>query len=162
MINPQLLLVDATLTTIVFSGFVVGTLLWKPRLWLQDFPPDIQAMIPPKTEQEERLTRVIAVPFFITLFGTLSFAAYHYGNANGFWALWLHVYLVWQAANLFDLIVIDWGGTLLIDPMNPPLPGTEGAKGYRDFTFHFVGFLKGSMMGTVLALFIAGAMWFVI
>ncbi len=50
--------------------------------------------------------------------------------------------------NVFDLAVIDWCGTLLIDPMNPPLAGTEGAKGYRDFMFHFIGFLKGSCEGS--------------
>ena len=64
--------------------------------------------------------------------------------------------------NVFDLAVIDWCGTLLIDPMNPPLADTEGAKGYRDFMFHFIGFLKGSVRGVVLALVVVGVMWFII
>ena len=119
-------------------------------------------MLPPKTAEEKRLTKVIAVPFFSLLFGSLAFAAFRYGNSQGFWAMWLHVYLVWQVVNLFDLVVIDWCGTLLIDPMNPPFPETKGAKGYRDFMFHFVAFLKGSVMGIFLSLIITGVMWFII
>ena len=90
-------------------------------------------MLPPKTDEEKRLTRLIAVPFFVILFGGLGLTAARYGTANGFGAMILHVYLVWQIVNLIDLVVIDWGGMMLVDPQHPPFPGTEGAKGYRDF-----------------------------
>lgn len=159
MLNTELLLIDGTVLTLVFSVFVVGTILWKPRIWLQDFPADIQALIPPKTDEEKRLTVLFAVPFFIILFGGLGLSAARYGTEEGFAALALHIYLVWQMVNLFDLVVIDWGGMMLVDPQNPPLPGTEGAKGYRDFAFHFIGFIKGSVMGVVLALITAGIVW---
>lgn len=162
MINYKLLLTDGTLLTLIFTVFVVGTLRWKPRLWLQDFPADIQAMIPPKTQHEKRQTVMLAIPFFVILFGGLGWTAVRYGTEYGpLWTM-IHIYLIWQIINLFDLIVIDWFGMLLINPQNPPLPNTAGAKGYRDFTFHFVGYIKGSIMGLAIAPIIATVVWSVI
>lgn len=159
MLNSQLLLTDGIILTIIFSVFVIGSLLWKPRLWMHDFPADIQAMMPPKTDSEKHQTILLAIPFFILLFGGLGFTAIRYGTGNGLLAMALHIYLVWELVNLFDLVVLDWGGMMLIDPQNPPLAGTAGAKGYRDFTFHLIGFIKGSVMGIVFALIIAGAIF---
>lgn len=159
MLNIQLLLIDGGILTIVFSVFVIGSIIWKPRLWLQDFPADIQAMLPPKTEIEKRQSIMLAIPFFIVLFGGLGLSAVRYGTENGFLAMAFHIYLVWQIVNLVDLVVIDWGGMMLIDPQNPPLAGTAGAKGYRDFKFHFIGFIKGSLMGIVFALIVVGVVF---
>lgn len=159
-INFRLLLIDGTILIAIFTVFVVGTLVWKPRLWLQDFPADIQALVPTKTASEKRLTTWIAIPFFTVLMGGLAVTAMRYGTANGFGALLFHIYLVWQMINLFDLIIIDWLGMQLVDPQNPPLPGTENAKGYRDYWFHFIGFLKGSALGFAVVLLIGGIVWF--
>jgi len=39
----------------------------------------------------------------------------------------------------------------MVDLDNPPIPGTAGAEGYRNYLFHFVGFLKGTAMGVPFA-----------
>ncbi len=159
MINSSLLLIDGTILTIIFSVFVISGFLWNPRIWIHSFPADIQALAPPKTDQEKRWTVMFALPFFIFIFGGLTVTAIRYGSDNGFWGLLLHTYLIWQIVSLFDLVLLDWGSMLLIDPQNPPCPGTEGAKGYRDFAHHFFGFLKGSVMGAVVITIICGAVW---
>jgi hypothetical protein len=45
------------------------------------------------------------------------------------------------------------------------LPGTEGMAGYRDYRFHFLGFLKGLRFNTVVGLLIAvvwtGIQWII-
>lgn len=159
MINLSQLLAHGLILSIMFSVFVISTLVWKPRLWLQDFPADIQALIPPKTQIEKRQTLWLGAAFVVILFGGLGAAAVDYGSDHGIFGMFIHVYLVWQIVNLIDLIVIDWGGMHLVDPNNPPFPGTEGAKGYRDYRFHFVGFVKGSLMGVVLAAVITLITW---
>jgi hypothetical protein len=45
--------------------------------------------------------------------------------------------------NLFDLLILDWLLFCTIQPRMMVLPGTQGMAGYRDYRFHFVGFLKG-------------------
>ena len=159
MINLSLILLDATILTVVFTTFVLGSLLWKPRLWMHDFPPDIQVLMPPKTHSEKRQTLLIALPFFVMVFGGLGLTAARYGSSNGFFWMALHTYFVWQVVNIFDLLIIDFCGMQAVDPSNPPFPGTENAKGYRDYRFHFIGFLKGSVMGVGLAALIAGVTW---
>ena len=162
MINTQLLLIDGAVLTAVFAVFVVGTLLWRPRLWLQDLPDDLQALIPPQTPSERRLMIGLAIPWFAVLLAILMATASRYGSEQGYWAMLLHVYLVWQMTNLFDLIVIDWFGMRLIDPEKPPFPGTEGAQGYRNYWFHFVGFLKGSLIGIPVAFLTTTVVWFLV
>lgn len=156
MIDVSLVLTHGLLMSLVFSVFVIGTLIWKPRLWLQDFPADLQAAIPPKTDAEKRQTMWIGFVFFAMLFGGLILVALQYQGSNQIIGMFIHVYLVWQIVNMVDLIIIDWCGMQLVDPDNPPFPGTEGAKGYRDYRFHFVGFIKGSIMGLVLSAIVSG------
>jgi len=58
--------------------------------------------------------------------------------------------------NTFDLIILDWLLFCTVQPKLMVLPGTEGMPGYRDYRFHFIGFLKGlifcMMGGLVIAL----------
>lgn len=149
------LLLDSIIVILAFSVFVVGTLVWKPRLWIQDFPADLQAMLGPKTAEEKRLTALIALPFFALFFGLPLLLGWDLKTTMGsdfsFVMAWLYGYGMFFIVNLWDLVVIDWIGTSLVDPQNPPFPGTEGAAGYRDYAFHFRGFLKGCAMGIVFA-----------
>jgi hypothetical protein len=159
MLPLQPFLIDLLILIVVFSAFVVGTLLWKPRIWLHDFPADIQAQAAPKTAAEKRLTTLIGVPFILLFFGLPLLLAWDLKAIMGadfsFWAAWLYAYALFIGVNLWDLIVLDWGGFALIDPQRPPFPGTEGAAGWRDYAFHFYGFLKGSVIGLVFATFVA-------
>lgn len=159
MINVSLLLGDGLILCIIFCVIVGGSLWWNPRLWLQDFPPDIKAAIPPKTPQEQRQTVLLGLIFLPAFFGGLAWTGMRYGTDNGFLWLVVHVYLMFQIVALFDLIVIDWMGMYIVDPENPPYPGTEGAKGYRDFLFHFKGHLRGSIMALIFAPVISGIVW---
>ena len=62
--------------------------------------------------------------------------------------------------NIFDLIILDWLLFCTIQPRLMVLPGTEGMPGYRDYRFHFIGFLKGLGFCAVGALLIA-VLWMV-
>lgn len=154
------LFIDLAILIAVFTVFVVGTVLWKPRIWLHDFPADIQAMAPPKTAEEKRLTKLVAVPFIIIFLGLPIVLALDLKTVLGanfsFLTAWLYGYVLYFGVNLWDLVALDWPGFALIDPQNPPIPGTAGAAGYRDYAFHFYGFLKGSVMSVVFAAFFAG------
>lgn len=158
------LFIDLTILITFFTVFVVGTLRWKPRLWLQDFPADIQAMAGPKTPAEKRLTQVIGIPFILLFFGLPLLLSWDLkammGTGFSFLSAWLYGYALFFSVNLWDLVVIDWLGSLLVDPQNPPIAGTEGAKGYRDYAFHFKAFLKGCALGLVYATFFAAVITF--
>ena len=44
----------------------------------------------------------------------------------------------------WDLVLIDWPYAYFVDPSRPPIPGTAGALGYKDYGFHARAFLKAS------------------
>ncbi|MEM9532128.1 MAG: hypothetical protein AAGA23_14540 [Pseudomonadota bacterium] len=48
---------------------------------------------------------------------------------------------------------------MLVNPSQPPIPGTENAAGYRDFTFHAMKSLNGVVLGAPFALAAAGIAW---
>jgi hypothetical protein len=155
------ILIDGLLLTAAFSVVVLPSLWFRPRLWLHDFPADIQARVPPKSASEQQQTRVLGVIFFAVLlsvqFALIARLQADLGAALTPVGILLYVYGVFFIVNLIDLVVIDWGGFTLIDPQNPPLPGTEGAAGWRDYAFHWRGFLKGLLIGVGYALVITAA-----
>jgi hypothetical protein len=58
--------------------------------------------------------------------------------------------------NTFDLIILDWLFFCTIQPRSMVLPGTEGMAGYRNYHFHWIGFLKGLGFTSAGSLFLAG------
>ena len=151
---------DLVIFTAVFTIIVLGSLRWKPRIWLHDFPADIQALAAPKTAGEKRLTTLFGVPFIVLFFGLPLLIMWdlksRLGADFGFLSAWLYAYALFFGINLWDLVALDWIGMSLVDPQNPPFPGTEGAAGWRNYAFHFYGFLKGCVIGLVFATFEAG------
>jgi hypothetical protein len=153
-------LTDSLIIIIYATAYIVITIRWKPRMWLHDFPADIQQMAAPKTDEEKRLTMLFGAPFLVIFFGLMIAAGWRFKQATGaefsFGGAWIYLYALFMGFNLWDLVILDWIGTTLIDPQNPPVAGTEGAAGWRDYAFHFRGFLKGCVIGLVLATIIAG------
>jgi hypothetical protein len=127
-------------------------------MFVGDYPPDIRQKYGPMSPRAARLRPFVAALFFITvlvipLFG-LNASRLQWGNipfipAFTFSAVALLVF------NIYDLIILDWLFLCTIQPRLMVLPGTEGMPGYRDYRFHFIGFLKGMGFCTVGALVIA-------
>ncbi len=152
-------LLDLLIATVVFTILVVGSLRWKPRIWLHDLPADIQALAAPKTAAEKRLTMIFGVPLIILFLGLPLLLTWglkaRLGADFSFFSAWIYVYGLFFGVNLWDLVVLDWIGMSLVDPQHPPIAGTEGAAGWRNYAFHFYGFLKGCALGLVFATFAA-------
>ena len=145
------ILTEGVLVSIPFSLVVWASFLTRPRLWLHSLPADIQAMAPGKTLPERRLTALMGSILLTIFFGlpialTARLDAETPGGLSFAQAL-THLYGVWSVVNLWDLILIDWPYAYFVDPDRPPIPGTAGARGYKDYGFHFRSFLKASIFG---------------
>src|SRR5690606_6274766 len=142
--NPMLslttTLVHGLLICIPFSLFVSVTFSQWPRLWLHSLPPDIQRLAGPNTAAEQRKTRFLLFPFLLIRPGrsiASAFLAAHAARVDlSFIGVTIHIYGIWIVVHLWDLLIIDFGYALLMDPKSPPIAGTAGAKGYKDFRFH--------------------------
>ena len=128
-----------------------------PHVFLHDYPKELQeAIILPEFKNKRpaivfltaSMTLIVAFLFWSPIY------TFHSTDA-GFGAVFLHVWIVAMCWNLFDLLIMDWLIFCTCRPSFIVLPGSEGHKAYRDYLFHFVGFLKGSVISTVGALLVA-------
>lgn len=131
----------------------------NPEIWVGDYPPDIKARYTPVRSDTQHHKRLAALAFIIVLVGVLALSIQQLNHLIGsltFWSVFLSSFTTLLVFNIFDLLVLDW---LLFNTLQPKmiiLPGTEGMAGYKDYAFHFYGFLKGLVFCLVGALICAG------
>lgn len=156
-------LTDGAIACVPFTLVVWSSFLLKPRVWLHALPADIQAMAPPKTAAERRATIWLGVLVLSCFFGVPAILTWRLhsqvpgGLSLG--AATVHLYAVWMIVNVWDLLAIDWPYAYLVNPDQPPIPGTEGARGYKDYGFHAKAFVKASVFGVAIIAPVASAIW---
>lgn len=137
-------------------------LLWlvgrNPRYMMQDYPPEIAAGIPPQTAEEKREGIRCGLPFLIILIGFPLVAGllFIFLGPISFMELWLRIFFLMLSFNLVDLVILDWMIFCCLTPHFMVLPGTQGHPGYKNYFFHFVGFLKGLLFVSIGSLVVAG------
>jgi hypothetical protein len=150
--------------SLVLTAIVIFSGLFAPDMWASKYPLEIRLRFGIMSPRAARLRPFVAVVFFISvliipilgLFTLQAEVGYiPFLPALAFSAIVLLVF------NVFDLIVLDWLIFCTIQPHAIVLPGTEGMPGYRDYRFHFIGFLKGFGFCAVGALFIA-VLWMIV
>jgi hypothetical protein len=156
---PQLI-IHALIYIALASLLLLGLVLYNPRLMLQDYPPAIKATVPPKTERENKLSTWLGLPFLLVLLVYPVYATFLYqsrsGGQAGFLSLWLYAFLIAFAFNVWDWLVLDWLVFCTITPKQFVIPGSEGHPAYKDYAFHFRGFLVGTVFSAALGLIVAG------
>jgi hypothetical protein len=159
MINLTKILLDGIILSVLASGTILAILRFNPRLFLQDYPAEIQNQVPPKTEKEKHQALLVGIPFLIILIAipflsTLSLAKL--GGEERFSFLFINAFGVAFLFNLVDCLVLDWLIFCLITPDFLVIPGTKGMQAYKDYRFHFRAFLIGTALSIIAGLGIAG------
>lgn len=152
------ILIDGLIISVVVNAIILGAMLLNPRIMLSDYPPEIQAHVPPMTKPEKQQQAVLGV-FFIgaTLVG-LFYSNWQLVGRSGevaFLPLFLNTYFVFVFCNLWDLLVLDYFVLIVLKPKALFVDGIEQYAHYNNFTYHFRGFLKGLIIGLVLSLIVS-------
>ncbi|MFO7583477.1 MAG: hypothetical protein R6W69_02010 [Anaerolineales bacterium] len=159
MIDFSQLAIDALIYIALATLTLMGLVLYNPRLMLQDYPPAIKAIVPPKTEAEKRQSILLGVPFLLNLLA-LPFVFTLRLEQTSFLGLFLYAFsLVW-AFNIWDWLVLDWLLFCAITPKFFVIPGSEGHPAYKDYGFHFRGFLIGTFFSLAMGLIVATVVYF--
>jgi hypothetical protein len=140
---------------VAVSAVLVMIGLRNPRVMLQDYPKDVQAAVPPKTEAEKRETVWWAILLVTLFFGAplgAAIALKLQQPDSGFPEAALTALAVLVVFNLWDWLIVDWLIFCTITPRFMVIPGTEGLAGYRDYGLHFRGFLIGIALSLVASL----------
>lgn len=128
-------------------------------MFVDDYPADIQQKYGSMSPRAARLRPYVAALFFLTtlVIPTIGlFALRGRLPAISFWPAFVFSFITLLVFNAFDLIILDWLFFCTIQPRVMVLPGTEGMAGYRNYRFHFTGFLKGLGFSLAGGLIIAG------
>ena len=141
----------------VLCVLLLGLLWTNPEILLNDYPPDIRKKHGPMSERSKRQRVPVAIVIGAVALGivTASFSAVR-ANGGGkipFLTAFVHLFVMFSVFNVVDLLLLDWL-LVAIGPSLLVLPGTEGSAGYKDYWFHFRGFL----IGAVLIFFASGLM----
>ncbi|WP_320164234.1 hypothetical protein [uncultured Trichococcus sp.] len=147
-------IVDGFIWSLLWAA-VISLTVWKaPQQLVHDYPKEIQALVvlPPINK---KVYRWIIVPALVILVGYLFISVIAtYGAAEvAFWVPMLHIFIMCMVWNSVDLLVMDWLIFCTIQPEFMILPGTKGHPAYKDYYFHFRGFLIGcaySVIGGVV------------
>lgn len=162
MFDWQLLFSNALIYGLVLSlvltllTVISGTIALD--MFVDDYPPDIKKKYGPMSPRAARLRPYIATLLFITVLVVPTiglFALQAEIDSVPFLPAVIFSGIALLVFNTFDLIILDWLFFCTIQPRSMVLPGTEGMAAYRDYRFHFIGFLKGLGFTVVGSLLIA-------
>ena len=151
-------LLDGFIFSVLMGLMITIIELINPRLELHNYPLAIRNTVPPKTEEEQKKFRTLAVPMLsillIYLVGTIvqAYSAWE----TGYLIILMHSFTVIMFWNIFDLLVMDWLIFCTITPKYLIIPGTEGDTAYKDYNYHINGSLgKGLIFAAIAAIAIS-------
>jgi hypothetical protein len=157
IITTDWFILHSVLYCILFCLCLVPIGLVNPRMMLQDYPKEIIALVPPKTDMEKRQGIYFAAPLLIIMIGYPALVSWYYApRPFHFMELFMIMWGMMLVMNIFDLLVLDWMMFCTITPRFIMLKGTEGSPGYKNYLFHFVGFLKGVVITGLISGLSAG------
>lgn len=143
----------------LLSAMILGTMRWNPGIWAHDYPPDIKEKFGPTDARTKRQATIVAVPFFLIVFGSIIGSNLRLKRQNGgrlsLKAAYANAFGLIFSGWLFDLTILDWLIFVTITPDIVVLPGTESMAGYDDYLFHLREHLRALPMLAVLALVFA-------
>lgn len=133
-------------------------------MFVDDYPPEIKQKHGPMSPRAARLRPYVATLLFIPILVVPMVGLFRLRTdieSVSFLSAFVLSGITLLVFNLFDLLILDWLFFCTIQPRSMVLPGTEGMAAYRDYRFHFIGFLKGLGFTVVSSLIIA-VLWTVI
>lgn len=150
----------------LLSALIIGTLAWRPMIWLDDAPAEVRAAVGPMSDQDRRAKRWTGVAFFVIIAGVCGAAmvalARLGGGAVTIIDAALSFFIIFLTFNLVDLILLDW---LVVEAWRPGFirfPGATQAMSFGGYAYHFRGFLIGigfCFAGSLLFATIAVIIW---
>ena len=164
MLKADKALIEGLIFAIAMCGWIAVILKVNPRYEMKSYPKEILDTIPAQTKEEKKGFMRMALPALLLFFAIviICMQSDYAGTDASFITLLLHAFIVLQIWNLFDLFVFDWIIFCTVNPKFMIIPGTEGNPGYKNYRYHFEGFLKGLLITATGALLIAGIVFMLV
>lgn len=154
------LLMVGSASLVVPTLVLLTCLRWGWTAFAEDFPEDVQALLPEPTRAEVVRGRVLGPIFLLSLLAVLVTTTATWEPArDGFLAAWSMALGVTVLFCLVDLVIVDWVVVCTWRPSWVTPRGTETAAGWDDYGFHLRAQLapKGLAVLMILPLVLAAA-----
>ena len=142
---------------IIYVYIIVKCFPWQ---MLHDYPKDIQeaATLKEPTEQQNTKSKLFSAIGSLVIFGAIILfgIAQFRLERTSIWNLCGFIFIIAMMWNVIDLLVMDWLIICTITPKWVVIEGTDGCKGYKDYWYHFKGFLIGCLYTTLMAVIFTG------
>lgn len=161
----MLLAIESVIACIIFAAVILPTQYKDPVKYIMSYPPEIRKRVESlsqyknsikSTEKGHIVKKLIAVAVFIVLLAAVAY----FSGARNFQTAFLHVFILFFAVNLFDVLVLDIG--VFCHSKKLRIAGTEDMdREYKNYLFHVKGAMKGIVLGIVISLFSASIVYIV-
>lgn len=152
----MILFIECVVACVLFTLIILPAQYKDPMVMIMSYPPAIIKRVEQlpqykdKIKQREKLHITKKIGGLILFVILLSVVAYFSGCRN-FAAAFFHVFMLFFAINIYDLVVLDWG--IFCHSKKLRIPGTEDMeKEYRNPWIHLKGAVIGTMLGSVVGL----------
>lgn len=149
----QMVIVGISMSFIL-SIMILGSTYYNPRLWLNDYPKDIQKVVLPKSINEK--TNVLFRNYLQYYSLRNAFSFYIYTTSPWkiivYWGLFTYF---WDCNDFqFSRFINNRLAYILLDYSRfVVIPSTEEMKGYKDYKFHLRGAIAGTPFLAIVSLF---------
>ncbi len=161
---------DAIIKGLIWSAlwiiYVYVIVTKYPWQMLHEYPKDIQkaSTLPKPTTEQKKNAKLFGAIGSLVIFGALiTFGLIRFaGSRESYWKALLYIFIIAMIWNIADLLIMDWLIICRITPKWVVIPGTEGCSGYKDYFFHFKGFLLGCIYTAIMSLLISGVCYLIL
>ena len=153
----MILFIECIIACVWFTLIILPAQYKDPIKLIMSYPPEIIKRVEELPQYKDKIKqrekshiakKIGGLIFFVIL---LSGVAY-FSGCIGFIDSFFHVFMLFFAINMYDLIVLDLG--IFCHSKKLRIPGTEDMeKEYKNPWFHIRGAVIGTALGVVVALF---------
>jgi len=148
---------------IIYVYVIVTKYPWQ---MLHEYPKDIQkaSVLQEPTTEQKKNAKLFGTIGSLVIFGALiTFGLIRFaGSRESYGKVLLYIFIIAMIWNIADLLIMDWLIICRITPKWVVIPGTEGCSGYKDYFFHFKGFLIGCVYTGIMSLLISGVCYLIL
>jgi hypothetical protein len=157
-------LIHGIILSVGLCGWILIILRVNPRFEMKSYPKEILDNVDKQTKKEKIGFVSMALPGMLLVIGYILFSlvqTYQYKDISLI-MLFSQLFISFMVWNLVDLLVMDWLLFCKINPNFMILPGTKGNSGYKNYKYHFIGFIKGIFICLVGAVILAMIAYFIL
>lgn len=105
------LFIDGGILTAILVMVLVGMLFFNPRIALSDYPDDVKAAVPPRTQKELRQGILLSIPTLLICLAIPLYSVWlvkqQIGGNLTYGIAFVTIFGEYFLASMFDLLVLD-------------------------------------------------------